>query len=179
MTIKAKVVEFLTQSGETIDKTENLSEIYKAHYDKYPEFFDKIITRQVKKKYNIPVDATDSDPELTDYNPELDNYFSDSGMLETATKIHNYGKGKERQPPEAPESGPSPDIVPDVVESDTDTNETLINPPDIAYLTEQMEMLTDKVKHLSDCVISAVQDIILLKQEIKHKTGNTYNLNFS
>lgn len=82
--VKSNIIEYLISQGETPDKTDSIARLWDLFHDKYSDYFDNL--KLNKKKYNIPHEKSDSDPELTDYNNDLDNYVSDSVLPSNLSK---------------------------------------------------------------------------------------------
>jgi hypothetical protein len=179
MTIKQKIISYLTSVGESPDKADTIAQIYNDYQPKYPEWFQDNLTEKQKKKYNIPCDKSESNPDLTDYNSDLDDYISDSIAVNTHKKILSLSNQatEDKQKDIEPEAGPSPKE--DESENEDQDEPILINPDRLTLIEDKINQLIDNMKYLE-------QELYVLKHRIdavhsvKSSTATkVYNFNFS
>lgn len=185
MTIKQKIISYLTSVGESPDKADTVAQIYNDYQPKYPEWFESNFTEKQKKKYNIPHEKSDSDPELTDFNQELDDYVSDSMTINTHKKILSLSQENDvKQKEPEPEAGPSPKEV----ERETEDQETeaedqeaepiLVNPDRLSLIESKIQQIIEDMKYIDQelCVLKHRIDAV---HSIKSTTSKVFNFNFS
>lgn len=183
MTVKQKILEYLTSVGESPDKADTIAQIYNDYQPKYPEWFEGIFTEKQKKKYNIPCDKSESNPELTDYNSDLDEYISDSVAVNTHKKILSLSNQPTEDKQKEPEAGPSPKDY----ESENEGQEELDTPEldTIEVNPDRLKLIEDKINQLIDNMKYLEQELYVLKHRIdavhsvKSTATKVYNFNFS